>query len=284
MDRSFPGTRRPAPSPRSSPGKHVVFTWGWEESRTSDEASTVTITLEPRADGTMVRLVHDGLTGEQVASHAEGWNTTSAGWPRRPRTATRARRVGRGPAGIPTRSRRPWPPWPSASASCTRLGEADYGRPPSAPDFTVAHLADHLIGSVTGLAAAAGAESFPTPPRPPWSQAGRGGPAALEAWNAAGWTGRSERVPASFPPTSARASSRSSSWSTPGTSPRPPASRSPSPIPRGALIGIARTVITPEGRRRGASPTNCHRPGAGPWTGSSPTPAACVTAAIRPHS
>jgi Activator of Hsp90 ATPase homolog 1-like protein len=34
----------------------------------------VTITLEPGADGTIVRLVHDGLTQEQAASHGEGWN------------------------------------------------------------------------------------------------------------------------------------------------------------------------------------------------------------------
>ena len=32
------------------------------------------ITLEPATDGTVVRLVHEGLTGEQEASHAGGWN------------------------------------------------------------------------------------------------------------------------------------------------------------------------------------------------------------------
>jgi uncharacterized protein (TIGR03086 family) len=37
-------------------------------------ASTVTITLEPDAGGTTLRLVHAGLNAEQAAAHAEGWN------------------------------------------------------------------------------------------------------------------------------------------------------------------------------------------------------------------
>lgn len=57
------------------PGKRVVFTWGWESGMDlAPGASTVTITLEPDADGTMLRLVHKGLTAEQAAAHAEGWN------------------------------------------------------------------------------------------------------------------------------------------------------------------------------------------------------------------
>ena len=57
------------------PGKRVVFTWGWEDS--GDPApggSTVTVTLTPVAAGTEVRLEHDGLTDEQAAHHAVGWN------------------------------------------------------------------------------------------------------------------------------------------------------------------------------------------------------------------
>jgi len=54
------------------PGRRVVFTWGWEGSADLP-LSTVTITLEPAAGGTMVHLTHEGLSGEQEASHAEGW-------------------------------------------------------------------------------------------------------------------------------------------------------------------------------------------------------------------
>ncbi len=55
------------------PGRRVVFTWGWEGSADLPPgASTVTITLEPADGGTLVRLVHEGLTGEQADSHADG--------------------------------------------------------------------------------------------------------------------------------------------------------------------------------------------------------------------
>src|ERR1700738_1858832 len=62
------------------PGRRVVFTWGWEGSADLPPgASTVTITLEPADGGTLVHLVHEGLAGEQVDSHARGWEH-SPGW------------------------------------------------------------------------------------------------------------------------------------------------------------------------------------------------------------
>ena len=57
------------------PGKRIVYTWGWESGMDlAPGASTVTITLEPDAEGTTLRLVHAGLNAEQAAAHAEGWN------------------------------------------------------------------------------------------------------------------------------------------------------------------------------------------------------------------
>ena len=57
------------------PGKRVVFTWGWEGAPDLPPgASTVSITLDAVEGGTNLRLVHEGLTDEQAASHAEGWN------------------------------------------------------------------------------------------------------------------------------------------------------------------------------------------------------------------
>src|SRR6476620_1648855 len=56
------------------PGKRIVFGWGWEgDDGLRAAASTVTVTFEPADGGTLVRLVHDGLTEEQAASHMEGW-------------------------------------------------------------------------------------------------------------------------------------------------------------------------------------------------------------------
>lgn len=57
------------------PGRRVVFGWGWEgNDDLKPDASTVTLTVEPVEGGTLVTLVHEGLTEEQAAMHAEGWN------------------------------------------------------------------------------------------------------------------------------------------------------------------------------------------------------------------
>ena len=56
-------------------GRRIVFGWGWEGAPDlRPDASTVTITVEPAEGGTLVRLVHDGLTDEQAVSHLEGRN------------------------------------------------------------------------------------------------------------------------------------------------------------------------------------------------------------------
>ena len=55
-------------------GKRLVLSWGWEGDRELPPgASTVTITLEPTTGGTLVRLVHEGLTEEQAKNHGVGW-------------------------------------------------------------------------------------------------------------------------------------------------------------------------------------------------------------------
>lgn len=58
------------------PGRRVVLGWGWDGSPDlPPDASTVTVTVEPTEDGgSKVTLVHEGLTEEQAAMHAEGWN------------------------------------------------------------------------------------------------------------------------------------------------------------------------------------------------------------------
>ncbi|MEU4418883.1 SRPBCC domain-containing protein, partial [Nocardia salmonicida] len=57
------------------PGKRVVFGWGWDGNpELPVDGSTVTITVEPTEGGSLVTLVHEGLSETQAASHAEGWN------------------------------------------------------------------------------------------------------------------------------------------------------------------------------------------------------------------
>jgi uncharacterized protein YndB with AHSA1/START domain len=58
------------------PPERLVFTWGWAEGGMPlpPGSTTVEITLEPVAEGTLLRLVHRGLPSpEACAAHEEGW-------------------------------------------------------------------------------------------------------------------------------------------------------------------------------------------------------------------
>jgi uncharacterized protein YndB with AHSA1/START domain len=56
------------------PPERVVFTWGWEGSEVVPPgSSTVTVILEPRGQGTLVRLAHSDLPAGEDVRHAEGW-------------------------------------------------------------------------------------------------------------------------------------------------------------------------------------------------------------------
>jgi len=144
------------------PGKRVVFSWGWEDSEDLPPgASTVIVTLEPADGGTLVRLVHEGLTGEQAASHAEGWSHYLD------RLVTAA---SLGDAGADDWAAVPQPLDAISSAEGTLavcqlilrgIPESAYSAPTVVcPKFTVAELAEHLIGSVQFFGYEAGAQ-FP---------------------------------------------------------------------------------------------------------------------------
>lgn len=57
------------------PNEKVVFTWGWESGENPIEPGTtrVEISLEADGKGTLVRLRHFGLEGEEIDRHDEGW-------------------------------------------------------------------------------------------------------------------------------------------------------------------------------------------------------------------
>lgn len=141
------------------PGRRVVFGWGWEGNPDLEpDASTVTITVEPTDGGTLVTLVHEGLTEEQAASHAEGWN----------HYFTRLEKVAAdGDAGPDE--------WAAAPAQLDLLSSAeatlavlqvvlrnltteDRIKETPCSDFDCHALAEHLFGSLTGVAAMAGAD------------------------------------------------------------------------------------------------------------------------------
>ena len=172
------------------PGRRVVFTWGWEgDADLPPGASTVTITLEPSAGGTTVRLVHEELTGEQAASQGGDWSHYLG---RLVAAATH------GDAGSDDWATAPQDLTALTAAEATLavcqqvlrgVAEADYGSATTCPEFTIAQLTDHLIGSVTALGGAAGAEFPGTATGTLEARLAEAAQAAMEAWNARGAEG-----------------------------------------------------------------------------------------------
>jgi uncharacterized protein (TIGR03086 family) len=192
----IPGSSAAGTITEVEPGRRVVFSWGWEGSADLPPgASTVTITLEPGDGGTIVRLVHDGLTGEQAASHAEGWHHYLA----------RLTEAGAsGDAGPDSwidglKDLTPLQATEGALAACQRVlrGAAVAGDPQvaSCPGLTVTGLAGHLLGSVTAIGGAAGAQ-LPDPAEGPGltpataeARIADAAQVALEAWDRRGLDG-----------------------------------------------------------------------------------------------
>jgi uncharacterized protein (TIGR03086 family) len=172
------------------PGRRIVFGWGWEDaSDLGPDASTVTITLEPADGGTLVRLVHDGLTQEQAVSHLEGWNHFFGRLERAAAT---------GDAGPDEWASVPAELNPLTSADATLavcqhvlrgIGEDDLDRPTPCSDFTVGELADHLIGSLVSLGVMAGGSVVPAEVGSVESRVAFVGQQALEAWHQRGLEG-----------------------------------------------------------------------------------------------
>src|SRR5215472_9361711 len=184
------------------PGRRVVFTWGWEGSADLPPgASTVIITLEPAAGGTMVHLVHDGLSAEQEASHAAGWTHYLD------RLVTAATAGDAGPdewAAKPSLD--PLSAAEATLATCQLVlrgvTEADYHRPTVCPEFDVAQLADHLIGTITflGAAASAGASGgVGSSPGPLETRVAAAAQTTLEAWHVRGLDGEVKVGPHEMP-------------------------------------------------------------------------------------
>jgi uncharacterized protein YndB with AHSA1/START domain len=60
------------------PPHRIAFTWGWEQQNFSDVplapgASLVEIELEPKGEGTLVRLRHRGLPDGMADAHRDRW-------------------------------------------------------------------------------------------------------------------------------------------------------------------------------------------------------------------
>ena len=197
----IPGNSAAGTFTEVEPGRRVVFTWGWEGADLP--LSTVIITLEPAAGGTTVHLTHEGLSGEQEASHAAGW-THYLG-----RLITAATTGDAGPdewAAKPALD--PLSAAEATLAICQRVlrgvAEDDYHKPTVCTEFDVTQLADHLIGSVTYLCAladpGAGAEPGAGPVTSPLeARVATAAQATLEAWHVRGLDGEVKVGPHEMP-------------------------------------------------------------------------------------
>jgi uncharacterized protein (TIGR03086 family) len=181
-------------------GKRVVFSWGWEgQTELPPGASTVTITLEPAAGGTLVRLVHEGLTDEQAASHAQGWN----------HYLDRLAEAGAsGDAGADEWVTAPQELDAIKSAEATLaicqqvlrgVQEGSYQNATPCTEFTVGQVADHLIGSITFMGGAAGAQFRPADATALESRVATAAQTALEAWSIRGLDGTVKVGPSELP-------------------------------------------------------------------------------------
>lgn len=185
------------------PGRRVVFGWGWEGSADlGPDASTVTVTLEPAEGGTLVRLVHDGLTDDQAANHADGWSHF---------LQRLQRAAASGDAGPDEWTAVPAGPTPltaaeSALAVCQRVllgvGPDRLGDPTPCTEFTVGDLLDHLVVSLRRLGAMAGAEVRDLPSAAAEPRVAFVAQQTLEAWQGRGLEGTvkagDNEMPATF--------------------------------------------------------------------------------------
>ncbi len=182
------------------PGRRLVISWGWEDSEDLPPgASTVTVTLEPADGGTVVRLVHEGLTDDQAAGHLEGWTH----YLDRLATAARDGDAGADAWAVDPGSIDQLTAAEASLALCQLVlrGVDDAGGVSGTPcaKYNVDQLVDHLIGSVVSLGGMAGADIA----------VGAGGTyeervadvaqSALEAWRRRGTAGEVEFGGGSMP-------------------------------------------------------------------------------------
>jgi len=140
------------------PGKRIVFGWGWDGSDDlPPDASTITVTVEPTDGGSLVTLVHEGLTEEQTKAHAEGWHHF---FERLERVAAT------GDAGPDEWAYAPENLTPVVASEAAlavlqpilrRLTREDQPKATPCPDFTCHQLVVHLMDSLVQLGAMAGA-------------------------------------------------------------------------------------------------------------------------------
>ncbi|MFC0439474.1 TIGR03086 family metal-binding protein [Kutzneria buriramensis] len=181
------------------PGRRLACTWGWEgDEEVPPGSSTVEITIEPAAGGSEVRLVHEGLSDTQAKGHHEGWTH----YLDRLKAVTTS-----GDAG---------PDEFAAMQDLTLLNAAEASLALCLPvlremganrgtsstpceKFTVDDLVDHLLGSLTGLAAMTGRPFEAATDGTPEERVADAGQRVTEAWRIRGVDGAVPAGPQELP-------------------------------------------------------------------------------------
>jgi len=189
------------------PGRRLVLGWGWEgDQALPPDASTVTVTIEEIDGGSRLTLTHAGLpTAESVAGHAEGWQhyldrlelLAVKGDAGRDEWAWAPERLDPIIAGYAVLA--------AIQPMLRRLTADDKPKPTPCGGQTCHQVAVHLMGSMTGLGAMAGAE-IAMPDGSLESKVSQMADEALGAWAERGLEGSvtdpaGREVPAAFAPT-----------------------------------------------------------------------------------
>ncbi len=213
----------------------------------------MTITFEPADGGTVVRLVHDGLTDEQAANHLQGWVQFLG----------RLERVAAGDEpGLTEMTASPPDLDPLLSAeACLAVCQlvlrgvsgSDLARPTPCTEFTVAQLVDHLVESLQRLGGMVGAEVAPSGSTDVEPRVADAGQQALEAWRRHGLDGSvpfgDRQLPASFGASLLSLELLVHAWDLAvATDQKVPVSDQMATY----VHSLAEQVISPEGRARGA--------------------------------
>lgn len=165
------------------PGRRIVYGWGWEGSdELPPDTSTVTVTIEPDPAGSRVTLVHEGLSAEQAAMHAEGWDHYLSRLERLAAT---------GDAGPDEWAWAPDGLTPTTAADAAlaalqpvlrNLTAEDLSSSTPCADFSCDALADHLLGSLAQLGAMAGTQVSVAQEGPLEERVSVAAAQAIDAW------------------------------------------------------------------------------------------------------
>ena len=180
------------------PGRRIVLGFAFEAEARTD---TLTITIEPTAGGTLVRLVHEGLPEDHADGVLEGWTHFFGRLEHAAAT---------GDAGPDEWAATPAELNALTSANATLavlqhvlrgIGDDDLALPTPCTDFTVGQLEAHLLGSLTSLTGLAGGTLIPTTADDLESRIADAGQQSLEIWMTRGIEGVVQAGPEELPAT-----------------------------------------------------------------------------------